>query len=235
MKALGIESKQARNVMILGGSRIGYYLARLLVSVGNTVRLIERDQNRAEELVSLLPNRTVVINDDGAQQEVLVEEGLNSADAFVALTGMDEQNILLSIFAAVNKVPKVITKVNRQELIGMADKLGLDCIISPRRIAADVVVRYARALENSQGSNVETMYNIMDNKAEVLEFNAGGDFPGIGVPLKKLRLRKNVLIGGIIRDRKALIPSGDDKILQGDRVMVVAAGGRHNDLSDILS
>ena len=235
MKALGIESKQARNVMILGGSRIGYYLARLLVSVGNTVRLIERDQNRAEELVSLLPNRTVVINDDGAQQEVLVEEGLNSADAFVELKGMDEQNILLSIFAAVNKVPKVITKVNRQELIGMADKLGLDCIISPRRIAADVVVRYARALENSQGSNVETMYNIMDNKAEVLEFNAGGDFPGIGVPLKKLRLRKNVLIGGIIRDRKALIPSGDDKILQGDRVIVVAAGGRHNDLSDILS
>ena len=117
----------------------------------------------------------------------------------------------------------------------MADQLGLDCIISPRRIASDVVVRYARALENSRGSNVETMYKIMDDNAEVLEFNANSDFEGIGVPLKNTRLRKNILIGGIIRERKAIIPTGDDKILQGDRVIVVAAGVRLNDLSDILA
>ncbi len=235
MKALGVDSKQARNVMILGGSRIGFYLAKLLSAAGNNVKLIERDTERAEELVGMLPNKTVVINDDGAQQEVLMEEGLNTTDAFVALTGMDEQNILLSIFASVNKVPKVISKVNRKELMSMADQLGLDCIISPRRIASDVVVRYARALENSRGSNVETMYKIMDDNAEVLEFNANSDFEGIGVPLKNTRLRKNILIGGIIRERKAIIPTGDDKILQGDRVIVVAAGVRLNDLSDILA
>ena len=117
----------------------------------------------------------------------------------------------------------------------MAEKLGLDCIVSPQKTVADVLVQYARALENSLGSNVETLYKIMDDKAEVLEFNVSDDFKSLAIPLKDLKLRKNILIGGIIRERKAIIPSGDDKIMKGDKVIIVSSGFRLNDLSDILN
>lgn len=234
MRSIGLERKQARSIMLLGGSRIAYYLTHMLTMYGTSVKLIERDPEKCEELLKLLPPKTVIINGDGAKQELLMEEGLQTTDAFVSLTGMDEENILISIFASSKKVPKVIAKVNRRELITMGDNLGLDCIISPRRIAADVVLRYARALENSKGSNVETLYKIMDGKAEVLEFKASAEFRGIGVPLRELKMRKNILVGGIIRDKKAIIPSGFDKIEKGDRVIVVAAKSILNDLSDIL-
>ncbi len=235
MRSIGLERKQARNIMLLGGSRIAYYLTHMLTMYsGSSVKLIERDPDKCNELLKLLPPKTVIINGDGAKQELLMEEGLQTTDAFVSLTGMDEENILISIFASSKKVPKVIAKVNRRELITMGDNLGLDCIISPKRIAADVVLRYARALENSKGSNVETLYKIMDGKAEVLEFKAGSEFRGIGVPLKELKIKKNILVGSIIRDKKVIIPSGFDKIEKGDRVIVVAAKSRLNDLSDIL-
>lgn len=234
VRALGMGRKQAKNVMILGGGRLAYYLTNMLSVSGSSVKLIEKDTDKCEQLSKVLPPKTVIINGDGAQQELLAEEGISTTDAFVSLTGMDEENILVSIFASVNKVPKVIAKINRQELIGMAENLGLDCIISPRKIVSDVVVRYARALENSKGSNVEALYKIMDDRAEVLEFKVSGDFKGINIPIKDLHIRKNILIGGIIRDRKAIIPSGFDKIEKNDRVIVVAEGKRLNDLSDIL-
>ncbi len=234
MRSLGVETKQAKSVMLLGGSRIAYYLSHMLSYAGSSVKLIEKDDEKANALSKTVAAKTVVINGDGAQQELLLEEGLSTTDAFVSLTGMDEENILISIFASVSKVPKVVAKINRRELIGMAEKLGLDCIISPRKIAADVVVRYARALENSKGSNVEALYKVMDDKAEVLEFKVSDDFRGIDVPIKDLHIRKNIIIGGIIRGRKAIIPSGFDKIEAKDRVIVVAAGSRLNDLSDIL-
>ena len=234
MKDLGFERKQAKNVMILGGSRLAYYLTHLLSMAGTNVKLIEKDPQKCEELSRTLPPRTVIINGDGAQQELLLDEGLNTTDAFVSLTGMDEENILISIFASAKKVPKVIAKVNRRELISMAVNLGLDSIVCPRKSVSDLVLRYARALENSKGSNVETLYKIMDDMVEVLEFKAGADFRGLGISLRDLRLKKNILIAGIIRDRKAIIPSGFDKFESGDRVIVVAAGIRLNDLSDIL-
>ena len=153
----------------------------------------------------------------------------------VALTGIDEENILISIFAANQKVPTVISKINRNELAGMAARLGLDCIISPKKIVSDVIVRYARALENSRGSNVETLYNIMDDKAEVLEFNVKSDFKQVNIPLRDLTLKKNILIAGIIRDRKPIIPAGDDFIMKNDKVIVVVGSDqRLNDLSDIV-
>ena len=164
----------------------------------------------------------------------MLEEGLDSLDAFVSLTGMDEENILISIFAATHNVPTVITKVNRDELAGMASKLGLDCIISPKKIVSDILLQYARALENSRGSNVETLYNIMDGKAEVLEFNVKSDFKQTDIPLKDLSLKPNILIAGIVRDRKPIIPSGNDEIKVGDKVIVLAANQRLNDLRDII-
>lgn len=234
MRALKLDRKQAKNVMIIGGSNIAYYLAEELILSGTKVKLIEKDKKRSDELAINLSEKARVAQGDGTQQEVLMEEGLGTADAFVSLTGMDEQNILISIFAAMNKVPKTIAKINRSELSSMAKKLGLDCVISPRKIASDTVVRYARALENSRGSNVETLYKIMDDKVEVLEFKASNDFEGLGIQLKDLKLKKNVLIGGIMRDKKPIIPSGLDKFENGDRVIVVASGIRLNDLSDIL-
>ena len=234
MRSLGLGNKKARNVMILGGSKIAYYLARMLLASGNGVKIIEQSHEKCEELSASL-DKAVIIEGDGAQQELLLEEGLNTIDAFVALTGMDEENILISIFAATQKVPTVISKINRNELASMAAKLGLDCIISPKRIVSDVIVRYARALENSRGSNVETLYNIMDDKAEVLEFNVKGDFKQANIPLRDLELKKNILIAGIIRDRKPIIPSGDDCIMKNDKVIVVVASDqRLNDLSDIV-
>lgn len=234
MRAIGADKKQAKDIMILGGSKIAYYLAKMLTASGNGVKIIEKDHEKCEELSDSL-DKAVIIEGDGAQQELLLEEGLKTLDAFVALTGIDEENILISIFAANQKVPTVISKINRNELAGMAARLGLDCIISPKKIVSDVIVRYARALENSRGSNVETLYNIMDDKAEVLEFNVKSDFKQVNIPLRDLTLKKNILIAGIIRDRKPIIPAGDDCIMKNDKVIVVVGSDqRLNDLSDII-
>ena len=155
-------------------------------------------------------------------------------DAFVALTGMDELNILISKFAQTQNVPKVIAKVNRNELADMAEKLGLDSIVSPKKIVSNVLARYARALENSLGSNIETLYKLMDGSVEALEFNVSADFKGANVPLKDLSLKPNTLIAGIIRGRKANIPTGNDVIMPGDRVVVIVSGQKLLDLSDVL-
>lgn len=233
LKALGILRKQSKSVMILGGSKSAYYLAKLLISSGASVKIIEKDRNRCNELCEKLPKATI-IHGDGAQQELLLEEGLRSMDAFVALTGMDEENTLISIYAAANSVPTVISKVNRNEIGILARRLGLDCIVSPKNITSDIFVRYARALENTVGSNVETLYNIMDGKAEALEFRVHPEAKITEIPLKNLKFKKNILIAGIIRGRKTIIPGGDDIIQPFDRVIIVSKGKKLFDLSDIL-
>lgn len=234
LRKLGHLKKQARNVMILGASKTSFYLAKLLISAGITVKIIELNESRCQEFSNALPE-AVVIHGDGASQELLLEEGLENTDGFVALTGMDEQNILVSIVATNHNVPKVIAKVNRVELAEMAEKLGLDSIASPKKTVSNIICRYARALENSMGSNVETLYKIMGGGAEALEFNVGHDFKAADVQLKDVSLKQGVLIAGIIRGRKTIIPSGSDVILPGDRVIIVASGKKFSDLSDIIA
>ncbi len=234
LRQLGLMQKSAKRVMILGGSRTAYYLAKALLAGGSAVTLIEKNRARCEELCAALPG-AVIIHGDGARQEVLLEEGLGTVDAFVALTGSDEENILVSIYAEHQQVPKVIAKVNRSEHAAMADKLGLDCIISPRNTVSGILTRYARALLNSAGSNVESLYKIMDGHAEALEFNVTADFPYSEMPLKELKPASGILIAGIIRGRKTIIPSGDDVILPGDRVIVLAAEHKLRDLADIVT
>ncbi len=233
LKEMGILQKQARNIMILGGSRTSYYLAKLLSQGGNKVTLIERNKEICEELCESIPKATI-INGDGANVELLTEEGLDSLDAFVALTGIDEENILLSSFATTKNVPKVIAKVNRDELVPMAEQWGLDCLISPKKIISDVILRYVRALEKSQGSSVETLYKMLDDKVEVLEFSVKPDFLQLGICFKDLKTKPNTLIAGIMRDRKIIIPTGNDMLLAGDKVVIIAANQRINTLSDIL-
>ena len=233
LKKLNILQKQAKNVMIMGASRISYYLAQRLINNGTNVKVIDIDQKRCEEFGELLPD-VDIINGDGAQQEILLEEGIGSMDAFVALTGMDEENILISFFAKSQNVPKVITKINREEFAHIARNLGLDTIISARNTVADVIVQYTRAIHNSLGSKVEKLYKLNDDTAEAVEFKVTADFRGLQIPLKELQLKSNILVAGIIRGARAIIPDGEEAILTGDKVVVIAAGKKLQDLSDIL-
>ncbi len=233
LRLVGGMKRQAKSVMILGGSRIAYYLAKTCLELGMAVTIIEKKPERCTELSTLLP-KAVIIQGDGASQDILIEEGLKDVDAFVALTGQDEENILISLFASNQNVPTVMTKVNRDELASLATKIGLDCIVSPKELSSGMVVRYARALQNSMDSNVETLYKIMDGMAEALEFKVGQNFPAIDIPLKEIKFKPGILIAGILRDRKTIIPAGDDRMLPDDRVIVVAAEQRLKDLSDIL-
>lgn len=234
LKGLGVITKQARSVMILGGSKTAYYLSKMLLSSGNEVKIIEKNIERCEELSDIVP-KAVLINGDGSQQELLLEEGLHSLDAFVALTGMDEENILISIFASNQNVPKVISKINRDEMIKMAEKLGLDCVVSTKSITSDIILRYTRALDDTMGSSIETLYRIMGDKVEALEFKVKDDSSLLNTPIKNLDIKQGILIVGIIRPgKKAVIPSGDDIIMKGDRVIVLSYENRITRLSDIL-
>lgn len=234
LKGMGMLRKGAKDVILLGGSKIAYYLAKMLSSSGINVKIIEKEFERCQELSEFLP-KSVIIHGDGSHQDLLLETGIRSVDACVALTGMDEENIIVSIFASSHNVPKVITKINSDELCKMSERLGLDCVVSPKAVTSDVIVRYARALQNSQGSNVETMYKIMDGKAEVLEFKVSNDSKLTDIPLKNLRIKPGILVVGIIRAGKVvIIPTGDDSIRKGDKVIVLAANHRLDELSHIV-
>lgn len=232
-KELKIQKSRARSIMILGGSRTAYYLAKMLTATGNSVTIIEKDRELCEELCESLP-KAVIINADGAHQDILLEEGLKSLDAFVGLTGFDEENLLICSFAASKNVKKVIAKVSRDELIPLAEHWGLESIVSPRKLIADIVVQYARALSNSEGSSVETLYKLMDDKVEALEFTVKSELSFLDKPFKELKFKRNTLIAGIARDRRIIIPSGDDVLKAGDHVIVLAANQRLSKLSDIL-
>ncbi len=234
LRGMGVVSKQARSVMLLGGSRTAYYLAKVLTAAGTAVKIIDRDRALCEELCDALP-KAVVIHGDGSQQELLMEEGLDDMDAFVSLTGSDEQNILFSFFASSQNVRKVVAKINRPELSAMAEKLGLECSISPRKLIADVLVRYARALENTVGSTIETLYTLMDDQVEAVELAVQDEPRLVNIPLKDLSLKPNILIAGIIRNRKPIIPTGNDCILAGDKVVFIAAKQHLRELQDILA
>lgn len=232
-KVLGIQRSKAKNVMILGASKTAFYLAKMLLDGGSNVKIIDLNAEKCAQFSEALTG-AVIINGDGARQELLLEEGLKDTDAFVALTGMDEENILISYYAASLSVPQIITKANREEFVLMAEKLGLDCIVTPKKLIADVMVRYARGLENSLGSKVETLYKLMDGMAELLEFVAQPDCELNGIPLKTLNIKSNTRIAGIIRGRKIIIPTGEDCMLSGDKVIVVSAAQGMNDLTDIV-
>ena len=234
LKYVGMLQKQAKNVMLLGGSRTAVYLAKALADSGNTVKIIEKSRDRCNELCSLLPPSVNIICGDGTRHALLSEEGLDTTDAFVSLTGMDEENVLSAYYALDRKVPKIITKANQDGFGEISEKLGLDCLISPRRITADAVTQYARALNDSMGSRIETLYSLMNGTVEALEFGVSPDFMRLDTPIKELCIKQNVLLAGIIRGSRTIIPTGDDVILPNDRVIVIAAQHQLCDLSDIL-
>ena len=202
--------------------------------MGISVKIIEIDKARCEELSILLP-KAVIINGDGTNEDLLKEEGIEYTESFVALTGIDEENIIISMFAGTRSVDKVITKVNRFDMVKMLTSIGLDCIVSPKNIIANNILRYVRGLENSAGSSIQTLYKIVDGKAEALEFIAADSFEFLGVPIKDMRLKKNLLLACIIRGGKIIYPHGSDTIELGDSVIVVAKSDEAlRDLEDII-
>ena len=233
-KITGLAKRQARNIMLLGGSRIAFYLSKMLLNSGSNVSLIDTDRATCHKFSDWLPGIATFCG-DGTHPELLQEVGLQDQDAFVCLTGMDEQNILAAYYAKAQHVGKVIAKVNIDEMAKMAAQMGLENVISPKTVVVNVVLRYARALQSSMGSSIENLYQLMDGKAEALEFIVSGEAAYTGIPFKDLKLKKNILIAGLLRDRKAIIPAGGDMILPGDRVVVIAGQHRLNTLADILS
>ena len=234
LKSLGQSQRQAKKVMLLGGSRIAFYLSKMLLGSGSDVKVIDMDNATCRMFSENLRGISAICG-DGTHQELLLEEGLRDQDAFLALTGMDEENILVSCYAATQRVPRVIAKVNRDEMGALAAQVGLESIVSPKNVTVNVVLRYARALQNSMGSTkIETLYQLMDGKAEAVEFIVNEPSAVTDTPLKDLPIRKNTLIAGIVRGRMPIIPGGNDVILPGDRVVVISSEHRLNELTDIL-
>lgn len=220
-----------KHIMIIGGGRIGYYLADELCKKKYHVKLIEKNEERAEELAETLP-RAEVSCGNGTQHDLLLEEGIEYMDAFVALTDVDEENIIVSLFANQKQVKKTITLVESDDLYGMLDALGIVNHVSPKQLVAGRIISYVRALANSRGNNVRTLYQLVNNRVEALEFYAKGSGRIYNTPLKYLKIRKNCLIACIIRKNEIIIPDGSSEIKLGDHVIVVTTHKNFNDLTD---
>lgn len=233
-KKIALRKEKIKNAMICGGGRVAYYLASQLCNLGMNVKIIERNRERCEELCELLPKATI-INGDATEHDLLIEEGIEKTDAFIALTGMDEENIIMSLFASKQSVSKVIVKINEDRRAMMIDELGLDSVVSAKTATADAILGYVRARRNSQCSaNVETMYQLLDGRVEALEFIIKSENAYTGVPLKDLNLKVNNIIACIARGRKIIIPNGDDSIQVGDSVVIITMTKQIRDLDDIL-
>ena len=232
-KKIGISTGKIHSAMIVGGGTITYYLAQRLLDVGINTKIIDPSPARCEELSEKLPKATIICG-DGTDEKLLLQEGLASVDGFAALTGLDEENILLSLYAKKTSHAKVVTKINRINFSGVLDDLKMDTISYPRLITADTIIKYARSMDASLNSNVENLYKLEDGRAEALEFYIKEPSKVTGVPLGKLRIRKNILVCCINRGGKIIIPGGQDELLVGDSVIVVLTHSRLHDIKDIL-
>lgn len=231
-KKVGIHTHQVKNALIVGGGTLGYYLAALLIDLKIKVRIVENNQERCQQLSELLPEATVICG-DGTDKKLL-QEGLTQTESFITLTNMDEENIFLSLFAKKNSKAKLITKVNRIAFDDIIDGLDIGSVIYPKYITADYILQYVRAMENSLSSNVETLYHILDNQAEALEFSVKEASSVTDIPLSQLNLKENLLIACINRNGSIQIPRGQDTIQVGDTVIIVTSVKGLRDLKDIL-
>ncbi len=232
-KKIGLKTNQVKNTIIVGGGEISYYLSDMLLPMHINVKIIEKDRAICEQLSDLLPGATI-INGDGTDRALLMEEGLAKAESFVTLTNMDEENIFLSLYAKTVSSAKQVAKISRLSYDDVIDSLDVGSVIYPKYITADYILQYVRAAQNSIGSNVETLYHILDNQAEALEFAIHEKSPVVGIPLAQLNLKKNLLVGCLNRNGKVRIPRGQDSIQVGDTVIIVTTNKGLRDIRDIL-
>ena len=221
------------NVMIIGGGKIGFYLSELLSDTDRNITLIDSNIQRCEELTNELSDVTVVYG-DGTDQDILDEQGIDNQDALVALTGIDEENIIVSLYAESKNVEKVIAKVDRHSYSILGD-IGLETLVSPQNVAGALVTKYVRALGNSEDKpEILTLYKLLGNKIEAVEFAIPPKWPEVGKTFKELEFRPNLLVGCIIRGGKIIFPGGDDCFKGGDSVVIVNAGKSLKSLNDIF-
>lgn len=233
-KKTGILSNQVKNSMIVGGGTIAYYLTEKLLEMGIQVKIIEKSKERCEQLSELLPS-AILINADASNQEVLMEEGIEHTESFVALTNMDEENIMLSLFSKAKSKAKLVTKVNRIAFDEVVDHLDLGSLISPKNITANNILQYVRAMQNAAGNNVDALYQILGGKAEALAFKVQKESAVVNIPFAQLNCKSNLLVCCIIRKNKVIIPRGNDMIKLNDQVIIVTTNTGLNDIQDILA
>lgn len=230
---IGLKTNKVKDTMIVGGGRAGYYLAKQLLNMGVDVKIIEQNRNRCEELSVLLPD-AVIINGDGTDEELLKEEGLKYVQSFVPLTGIDEENILLTLHARHASDAKVITKINRINFKTVINSLDLGSVLYPKYITAEAIIAYVRAKKNSMDSNIETLYHLFDQRVEAIEFRIDEKSAVTDIPLRDLKLKKDLLISFINRNGKIMLPNGQDSIKVGDTVMIMTTHKGFRDIKDIL-
>ena len=224
---------KTRQVMVVGGSDISKYLANQLADTDMKIKIIEPNKEVALELAETLDN-VLVINADPSDEQTLFEEGIQETDAFVALTGIDEENIVYSMFASAQKVPKVITKINHINLSGITQMAKIDAVVSQHKIAANQVVQYVRAMEKGKSSSCESIYNFGDNIFEMIEFKVKEDFKGINQKLEELKMIDDTLIGAIQRGKNIIYPQGKDEIKLNDTVLVICRNNKVKELNDMI-
>ena len=229
-----LSSDAVKSVIIVGGGNITHYLCAALAGTGMSLKIIENNPTVCDELSVALSNEVMVINRDESDRDVLLEAGLDDAGAFVALTDGDEENIFLSLFAKSIGRGKIVTKINRVDFDDVTQRLELDSTIYPKHITANMIIRYVRALENAKGSNVETLYNVIQGEVEAAEFIIKEGFSGVDTPISQLELKSNVLIASIIRDKRVMIPRGHDVIKVGDAVVIVSKMLALRDINDVI-
>ena len=232
-KKMGMATGRVKDAMIVGGGSTAYYLSKQLLAMGIHIKIVERDRERCEELCELLP-QAAVVHGDGTDRSVLLEEGIEKAQAFVSLTNVDEENIMLSLFAKSVSRAKLVTRVHRISYDEMIGSLDIGSIVYPRYTTAENIVRYVRAMSNTVGSNVETLYKLIGDKAEALEFWIREKSPAVGIPLQKMNWKPNILLACINRRNSVIIPGGQDMIQVGDTVVVVTTNTGLHDIRDIL-
>ncbi|MDE6312904.1 MAG: Trk system potassium transporter TrkA [Lachnospiraceae bacterium] len=232
-KKIGVVTNQVKDTIIVGGGNIAYYLSHTLLSTGIKVKIIDKSMERCERLLELLPKADVICA-NASDKGVLEEEGMYQTQSFVAVTNMDEENILLSMLVKKTSDAKVVTKINRVDFNEVIGGLDLDTIICPKNVTAEYIVGFVRAMKNSMGSNVETLYRIIENKAEALEFIIRKESEVTGKPLVQLKIKKNILVACIYRQRQVIVPRGYDEMRVGDSVIIVTTNTGLKNIEDIL-
>lgn len=222
LKNLGIITRRVRRVLLCGGGRVSYYLASLLEKDKISVQILERDPERCTELAALLPGASI-IHGDCSNQSTLADQGLSDCDAVVSLTGMDETNMLISFFANAQRVPQTITKLSRSENFSLASSMSLGSVVCPKELCSNIIVRYVRAMQNQSGAAI-TIHTIADGQAEAVEFMIDASTKNCDTPLKKIKLKPNILIASITHGAATQIPNGESTFSQGDTVVVVTSG-----------
>ena len=233
-KSIGLDTNRVKDTLIVGGGKAAYYLADQLIHAGIAVKIIESDYKRCEELSTLLPE-AIIINGDGTDEALLREEGLETVESFVPLTGIDEENVMLTLHAKQVSHAKVITKVNRITFKTVLNSLDLGSVIYPKYITSETIISYVRAKQASKDSNIEVLYHMFDSQAEAIEFVVTEDSPVTNTTLMELQLKDNLLVGFICRKGRVFIPTGQDHIEIGDEVMVVTTHTGFQDITDILA